>query len=280
MSDQSLERWEADLRRRAKAFPYPPTPDLAGRVRLRLAQPVPRPSPRRRWGLAMLIALLILGGLLAVPQVRAAVVSVLRVGAVRIFLTDPTPTVMSPTASPEAAAAVRPRSTATAFVSTTAPTTAPDEKLTLAEAATRVDFPLKSPAYPADLGPPDETVVEDMGGAVVISVWFRPDQAWTDQVDQVRLLLYQVGQGPFLAKLMPADVTEVTVKGQPALWTEGPYMLQFLRQGRPISGTQRTMEGSALIWDEDGITYRLEGQFSLAEATKIAESLRPLFLAK
>ncbi|HEX8683412.1 MAG TPA: hypothetical protein VF707_13920, partial [Ardenticatenaceae bacterium] len=76
-----------------------PSPAFATMLeaQVRAASITPRPSIRRRvaptrWlGWAALL-LLMLAGLLAVPQVRAGVLEVLRIGAVRILLVEPTPT--------------------------------------------------------------------------------------------------------------------------------------------------------------------------------------------
>ncbi len=93
MSEQSFELLETSLQAAAHDFPYPLTPDIARAVRQRLAME-PRQAAMRRMRLAWAaaIAVLILAGLLAVPQVRAAVLEALRIGAIRIFLTEPTPT--------------------------------------------------------------------------------------------------------------------------------------------------------------------------------------------
>src|SRR6185503_5551266 len=87
----------------ARNFSYPPTPDIASAVAKRLAiKPEPKPliSPPWRLVWAALVVLFILAGLLAVPQVRAAVVEFLQIGAIRIFLTEPTPTATPLPATP------------------------------------------------------------------------------------------------------------------------------------------------------------------------------------
>jgi hypothetical protein len=68
-------------------------------------------------------------------------------------------------------------------------------------------------------------------------------------------------------------VEETTVNGRPALWTEGPYLLQFRRDGHTVTEVQRLVEGHVLIWAEGEITYRLESDLPLEEAVRIAESL-------
>ena len=97
------EQWEAKLQNIARNFSYPSTPDIASAVAERLAaKPELKPlaSPQQRLVCAALVALFILAGLLAVPQVRAAVMEFLQIGAIRIFLTEPTPTATSLPATP------------------------------------------------------------------------------------------------------------------------------------------------------------------------------------
>jgi hypothetical protein len=68
-------------------------------------------------------------------------------------------------------------------------------------------------------------------------------------------------------------VTETTVHGQRALWTQGPYIVQVIENDQVIYATRVLVNGHALIWTEGSITYRLETSASLDEAVKIAESL-------
>ncbi|MBI1879869.1 MAG: hypothetical protein HYR94_16885 [Chloroflexi bacterium] len=261
------EQWEAKLRDVARRFPYPATPDLAGAVKAQLAEEsklrsgLQPGSMSRRLVWAALIVLLILGGLLAVPQVRAALVEYLQIGAVRIFLVEPT---LTPTPPPPGTPTVTPPPSPTPIASLLDLAGA----TTLAEAQARVDFPIPLPTYPADLGPPDWVFVQDMGGPIVILVWAKPDQP-----DQVRLSLHLVGPGAFVGKGPPVTLQETTVNGQQAYWTEGPYLLQIRRGNQVIEDIRRLIEGHVLIWTEGDITYRLETELPLEEAVKIAESL-------
>lgn len=225
--------------------------------------------------------LLILGGLLAVPQVRAAVVQFLQIGAIRIFLAEPTPTMaptLTPSPSPLPPAVATPASTPTGEPPAATPQRTPTPlssvldlagETTLAEAQAQVDFPIRLPTYPLDLGPPDRVFLQDLSGPVVVLVWLDPDQP-----GRVRFSLHQLGPGTFGQKFEPPLVRETTVHGEPALWTEGPYLLQFQRGGQTTYDTRRLVTGHVLVWVEDGITYRLETDLSLEEALQIAESLR------
>jgi hypothetical protein len=274
--------WEARLRATARTFPYPPTPDIAGAARSRLdaesARPV-RLRPRLAW--AVIAVLLILGGLLAVPQVRAAVVQFLQIGAIRIFLAEPTPTMtptLTPSPSPLPPAVVTSSSISTEEPPTATPQPTPTPlssvldlagETTLAEAQAQVGFPIHLPTYPPDLGPPERVFLQDLGGPVVVLVWLDPEQP-----DRVRLSLHQLGPGTFGQKFEPPVVRETTVHGKPAVWTEGPYLLQFQRGGQTVYDTRRLVTGHVLVWVEEDITYRLETDLSLEEAVQIAESLQ------
>jgi hypothetical protein len=260
------EQWEARLQQLARHFPYPPTPDMTSRVRAQLAEGSRRKPglPPRRLAWAALVVLLVLAGLLAVPQVRAALVEYLQIGAVRIFLIEPTPT---PTPTPLAASSeekpITPTPTPLASLLDLAGET------TLAEATEQAGFTIRLPTYPPDLGQPDHVFLQQIGGPVVVLVWLDPAQP-----EQVRLSLQQLGPGTFAEKGNPGQVQETTVNGQRALWAEGPYVLQFRRGNRVDYDFRRLVEGRVLIWAEGDITYRLETDLALPEAVRVAESLR------
>lgn len=242
------------LARVAPALPYPPLPDIEPRVKQRLETEALRPTgPRLRWTWTGLVALLLLGGLVAVPSGRAALLEFLQLGSIRIFLNEPTPTATS-----------RP-------VTTTPPATPLSSVLdlagetTLEEAQASFGIPIRLPAYPTELGGPDRVFVQDFGGPAVILVWVEPDQPET-----VKLSLHLLGPNTFAQKLQPRLIETTSVNGQPALWTQGPYLLQF--QTGLDSG--RLVDGQTLIWTEGAVTYRLETGQPLAEAIRMAESLR------
>src|SRR5436190_11055365 len=101
MSQQMpFEIQDTYLRDTARAFAYPPTPDIAGAVRGRLQEPrtathgvAKQPLPRRRvlWvALAVGVALLATAAL-AVPEVGAFVRYIFRIGAIEIVVATPTP---------------------------------------------------------------------------------------------------------------------------------------------------------------------------------------------
>jgi len=261
---------ESRLFAEVQAFPYPATPDIAASVRRRLGREgYRRPvTPARRLAWALAVAALVAGGLLSVPQVRAAVADMLRIGVINIFL-GPTPT---PTQLPTGT----PGPTPATPVPTAAPSATPMPlasilqlagETTLAEAQRLSGFRVTLPSYPGDLGPPDHVYLQEQGGAVVVLVWLVPGQP-----DRVRLSLHLLSpQSWGASKFQPVTVAETSVLGQPAVWTEGPYMMVFRNHD---TDAVRLVEGHVLIWTDGGITYRLETDESLEEAVRIAQSLK------
>jgi hypothetical protein len=101
---------------------------------------------------------------------------------------------------------------------------------------------------------------------MVVLVWLEPNDP-----SRIRLSLHQFGPGTFAEKGAPKVIQATEVNKQPALWTEGPYMVQ-VRNGNYV--TRRLVEGHVLIWEVGEITYRLESELTLEEARQIAESVR------
>src|SRR5262245_23040237 len=91
MPNESMEKWEIAVQDRARQFAYPPTPDIAGSVRARLTT-ASQGGFQRGLRLAVTVLLALIIATLAVPQTRAFVLDVLRIGAVRIIFGEPTVT--------------------------------------------------------------------------------------------------------------------------------------------------------------------------------------------
>jgi len=279
--------WETTVHQTAVSFTYPPTPSVTAAVRRRLAAPPPRRS-RRQLAYAA-VALLVLAILLAVPPVRAALVSIFRAGAITIFVHEPTATSLSPTpssptsSSPTPLSATptqpTPSSPAGALIPATAtPMPPPLEtavyelagRTTLEEALAQVGFPLLiPPAY----GRPDEVYLQTMpdpglGGQVVIMVWFDPTLS-----EQVRLRLFQIDLDRYALKHASAEAVTITeVNGQPAYWIEGGHLIQLQDEG---GGELFFTADSVLVWSDGDVSYRLDGRPTLEEAARIAGMLVP-----
>lgn len=256
-----FDRWEAQLEETARAFSYPPTPDIAGAVGRRSASRRAGPLPRRRARLILVAIGVLILALLLVPPVRAGLLEVLRIGAVRINLVEPTATPLPPTAAPaRTQPTLTPRPTPLSSILDL------EGETTLPAAQAQADFPIRLPSYPADLGPPDKVFLQDFGGPLLIFVWLDDQQP-----DRVRLSMYQFLPGPYAEKSRPEMIKPVTVNGRTAIWGEGEHLL-ITRSGRDVM--RRLVDGHVLIWTEGEVTYRIETDLTEQEAIRVAESLR------
>ncbi|MEZ4618008.1 MAG: hypothetical protein R2867_21205 [Caldilineaceae bacterium] len=267
MSVEKQTQWENHVQRLAADFPYPATPDLAPAVlalTTRRAQPRWHRSLQPAWVLIFVVVLL-LAGLFTIPPVRAALLEWLQIGAVRIQLPAPLPTAMATDhQNLPAATVVRNQYPPTPTPFSSVLDVAGETTLLAAQA--QVNFPLRLPALPADLGEPDHVYLQQTEGDMVILVWMRPEEP-----EQVRMSLHLLGPGAFAWKMQPPDVVEIQMNGEPAYWTQGPY---YIKVGSGQSwGSVRLVNGHVLIWTAGEITYRLESDLSLADAIRVAESL-------
>lgn len=258
MNKQELDRLETFIRQQSGRFPYPPTPDLASRVQREIAPALARVQPDRRrlaWAVAALLLALSLVAL-SVPPVRAAIFEFFQIGAIRVFSGD---TLNEPSTTPVLPPATHPFP--------------PDlvGETTLVAAAEETGLDLLLPAYPAGIGPPDHVFVQDVGAPMVILAWVDPVDP-----DLVSLSLFFIGstETPLGTKFEVRQTEETTVKGQPALWVSGNHMLQFEADpGQDSMRMTRLVGTHTLIWQADGVTYRLEADLPLPELVRIAESL-------
>jgi hypothetical protein len=251
---------ESSVQDSARAFSYPPTPDIASAVRNRLTRN--HPSHYRRLAWVAAVALLVMAALLAVPEARAVVQEILRVGGIQIFLVEPTATI-TPTPVPSR---------------TPRPTLAPEPtpvtsvldlpgETTLDEVRNQVSFDVLLPTYPEDLGTPDRIFLQDLGGDVVTLVWLEPENP-----GQSRLALQILDERVVGSKLEPNDFEMVSVDNRTAYWLTGEHVLAFYESS--ASDFIRIINDNVLIWEVDRITYRLETDAMLEEAVRIAESLQ------
>jgi hypothetical protein len=82
------------------------------------------------------------------------------------------------------------------------------------------------------------------------------------------LLEWGEGGFPIVKKLVRPDtrIEQVSLDdGTTAYWIEGRHVVE--------RGPERRLAGSVLIWERDGVTYRLEGVRSRSRAVEIARNL-------
>lgn len=231
---------------RALEVDWPPTPDLSGPVAQRLAETSQRAAPaplvarlRPVWVLAALAGAA-LAAALAVPPVRAALARVLGLaGGERVERVERVPR--------------------GARLDLGRPAT-------LAEARRRAGFRL---GVPRRLGPPDAVRLGgDLAGGA-ISLLYGRDTVLTELPRAtVVVAIKQVGPG--------VAVRQVDVAGARGFWiARGPRALLLPgANGRPAVRRAALPGAGVLLWDRNGVGYRLETRRPLAEALAIARSAR------
>jgi hypothetical protein len=219
-------------------------PGILGRIEPRRA---PRFGVTRR-PLAVALALVVVAALvatLAVPPARSALLRFLHLGGERIEFVDELPEV-----TPE-----------TELELTLG------QGVTLAEARRRSGFEL------SELDEPPDRVYLGIRG----TVWFLYGSP-----ERVRLLLAQtplvrVDEELILKKLAgPGTTVEVvSVDGVPGYFVSGEAHLVLLLDefGQVVDESAR-LARDVLVWERDGVAFRLEGDLTKDEAVELAESLR------
>ncbi len=233
------DEFDMQVQRSAKAFAYPPTPDLAA---ARCWRPIRRRRVARRMARAAVVLLITLAGLLAVPEIRAQVIAFFHIGAVEIVVTTATPAV---------------------FPGGDLPASVLDFPGATTLAAARARFPYPIPASPT-LGAPDRVYLIDAERPVVVLAWLTDDGAVDTSLQLLPLGLH-------VLKMYQGEVEEVQVNQWRGVWLPGEhwYMLMTALNQAQI----RRVSMPALVWDAGDLTYRLETNRPLDEALSIAASM-------
>lgn len=243
------EVWEKTVRETAREFPYPPTPDIASAVRQRLRRSrSPRPV-LRALAAVLLIAVVVT---LIVPEVRAAVLEFIRIGAVQIIRgVEPTPTAI-------------PRATRTPSgpMHYASVLELPGET-TLEDAQARLPYAIP---LPADLGTPDRVFVQEARIPLLTLVWLVPDQP-----DQVYMSLEILSSEMAATKYDTRETGQaVQVSGQVGYWMTDAHRVVYYYDNNEW---QRDVQANVLIWEIDRLTYRMEIDAPLNQALQTAESI-------
>lgn len=269
LGDDRMPRDEdliAGLRSLGPALAYPDGRGIEGAVHARVIE-LPPPG-RRRWlpqarrsvrrSLVLAVAALVL---------LAAIAAAVRFGVPGIRLSfggGPSPV-------PSAGATPAPIGSTLLLGSRT----------TLAEARAAADFQIELPQAPL-LGPPDAVFLDErIPGGHVATVWGERPDIPAQPGTSVALLLTQfrgAAEQDFFEKLVHGGVIvePVTVGDARGWWLEGdPHVIYYLDRSGSFIENQSRFVGNALIWERDGVTYRLESDLDRAAAVAIAESLAP-----
>lgn len=236
-----------------RSVEFPATPDIATRVRQRLAE-----QPVRRWGILrpskarLLIALAVLavaiGAVMAVPQTRAAILRFFHLRGVTIERVNELPTVPIQ------------RHFNKLFVG---------EKVSLDEARRRADFKV---VVPKALGDPDGIYFQDTppGGMVsfVYGTLEHPRVLFTEFRARVHDVIFKKAA-------VGTRIESVRIGRQEGYWLSGaPHEFTYMDTYGQFRQELVRLAGNTLIWERGPITLRLEADINRSEALKIARSVR------
>ena len=221
---------------------------VASAVTARLTEPGSAPAPepdrsavakpRRRGLLVAATVATLLAGLTLSPAVRAAAGDLLRFAGVEVTWGQPD-------------APLTPESSLPSAVVTD-----------LASARRAADFTV---GVPAVLGDPVRVLVAD--GGRVVSLLYDPGAA------PIRLDEFDGTLEPVFVK-QATDVLLVPVAAGEGLWFDEPHDVVYVTGEGEIFEESARLTGQTLMWQTDaGVTLRLEGDLTLAEAQAIADSI-------
>ena len=257
MADRDLVALEAELRELAHVLVLPPVPDVRAAVRARVAgAPPPRLSLRRDTGrgshrsrllVAFAALLALLAALAVTPAGQAAAAHLLRLVGIEF----------APGASPS------PHGSGLL----------PGQRGVTLEAARRqAAFAVD---VPRALGRPDAVAVSDEGRVVSLIYGAGPGRpaANLDGV-AVRLDEFDGTLGPVFEKFLGgAGVQRVSVNGGSGAWVNGPHEVLYLGRDGQIRQQSARLSARTLIWQRGNVTLRLEGEYSLQQALRVAQSV-------
>jgi hypothetical protein len=251
------ERLESRLADLAAHVELPPEPDVAARVRARVAaEPAhrgrwSRPLPLRRvrglrpaFALPLALLALVLGGVAAVPSARSAVLRWLGIEGVRIERVP-----VAPTPAPSATGLDLGERT-TLAAGTLVPS-ALGRPAAVYEAGERVTL-----LYRPRRGLPES---EHSGAGALLAQF--PGRT------NVRFIRKFAGPG--------TRVEHVRVDGEPGFWIAGEaHGLLYEDPAGAVRELPERLAGSTLVWRHGGLTLRLEADVSKSRALAIARSVQ------
>jgi hypothetical protein len=232
-----LERALRDLGRDVE---FPRAPDLADAVGRRLrAEPAPRRRPRfagRPLALGLAVLAAAVAAAFAVPQTRAAILDLLGIGGATIERVETLPP------AEERGLDV------------------PGQPVSLEEAEQAAAFTLRAP---------------DGYDAIYLDRSFRGGLvSFVDRDERLVLTQFRGEATPYIQKSTAPGtrIDQVEVDERIGYWLTGRrHVVVFADDSGDVR--ERRVAGNVLLWERDGITYRLEGARTLAQALGVVESL-------
>ena len=149
----------------------------------------------------------------------------------------------------------------------------------IADARRTAPFPILVPAV---LPAPDTVFVGGpaLRGQISIVYPATDDRPASDLLGGAGLLITQnagsvdVGLANKLVDAGLATVETVDVAGASGLWITGePHVFWYLDPDGEVIESGRRLVGDVIVWERDGVLYRIEGEITLDSALEIAASM-------
>jgi hypothetical protein len=235
---------ERALRELGREVELPPEPDLAGAVARRLRAEAPKPAAaglpiwlrRRPLALAAAVLAVALGAAFAVPETRAAILDLLGLDGVEIERVQTLPE------APERGRQV------------------PGGPVSLAEARAAADFELRVP---------------DDYDAIFLDRSFEGSLvSFVSRGPRLVLTQFRGAATPYVEKSAAPGtrIEQVAVGAEIGYWLAGRrHVVVFQDASGEVR--ERRVAGNVLLWERGGITYRLEGARTKAQALALAADL-------
>lgn len=240
---------------------WPATPQLAARVRYRVAEPR-RAWYQSRWALAAIALLIALAALVLYTPTRDVIARWFNLHAnIQRTENPPTPSPLPPGPLGQRLGL--------------------GDQTTLDAARTSVNWKI---TVPQSLGQPDEVYLQKPPdgppeGEVTLVYSSRPGIPVSSQTG-VSVLITEargaVNKNVFGKMLGPeATLEEVQVNGHPGYWIAGkPHFFYFIDANGNFRQETMRLATNTLIFDDGGTVVRIEGDLTKAQALEIAKSLR------
>jgi hypothetical protein len=226
---------ESALRQLGGELDFPSTPDLASAIRGRLERPA------RLWQRPAAIALAVvvvaaIASAFAVPQSRSAILDWLGLRHVSVVHVEKLPVVPA------------------------------NGGLDLGRRVSLDEAKREAPWLLLPNGDPDSVWVNDsVPGGKVSLLWGTPSH--------VRLLLTELSGRAYIEKIVDGDTQVERVKiGTAGAWFQGEHVVMFQDRDGRFHDTHARLARNTLVWQQGGVTLRLEGALTKAEALRIART--------
>jgi hypothetical protein len=225
---------ETALRQLGSDVAFPPTPDIASAIRGGLERP-------RFWRRPVAIALAIvavaaIAAAFAVPQSRSAILDWLGLRHVSVVRVEKLPVVPA------------------------------NGGLDLGQRVTLDDAKRRAPWLLLPDSDPDSVWLnESIPGGKVSLVWGTPSN--------VRLLLTELSGRAYVEKIIDGDTQVERVKiGTAGAWFQGQHVVMVQDRDGRFHDTHARLARNTLVWQQGGVTLRLEGGLTKDEALRIART--------